>query len=159
MKKIICLILIGVACLMPTRIKGVNADIYDIMTNCKKVEVTINNENFVYDKEDKEYDEILDEINEMLIGSHEMPAFGVSIDKDTKEAKKIGVWVELKYDKVYSHNEMPFDSLLIQVEKNWNGFNIYRGNNGIYEGRCFYINLLDNNMDDLYNLLISFPQN
>ena len=67
---------------------------------------------------------------------------------------KQGVWLKLIYDKTFVHNEMPFDSLLIQIEKDWTGFNIYRGNNGIYEGRCFYIDLVNNNMKNLYECII-----
>lgn len=155
MKKIITLILFGVACLMPHTKNIVSADIYESINNCKEIEIIIDNEKTTYQSTDNEYDKILNELDKMLENSHEMPAFGVSLDNDTKEAKKTGVWIELKYSETYSHNEMTFDSLLIEVEKDWGGFNIIRGNKGNYEGRCFYINLNKNNMDNLYDLLIS----
>lgn len=159
MKKIITCILAGVACLMPHKQSVEYPDIYEAINACEKIEITIDGNVTQLNYENCEYEAILNELNKMLEESHEMPAFGVSLDHETKESKKSGVWLELKYSETIIHNEMPFDSLLIQVEKDWSGFNIYRGNKGVYEGRCYYIDLVDNNMDNLYDLLITCPQN
>ena len=91
-------------------------------------------------------------ISDMLEGSHEMPAFGVSLDNETRMAKQSGTWIELIYDKTYTHLDMPFDKLLIEVNPEFSGFNIIRHHNGEYSGRCYYINL-DGNMQELYNYL------
>lgn len=144
---------------MPYKFTEVSADIYDTINDCQKIETYIDGEKYSFSSESDEYVDVLDEMNDMLNGSHEMPAFGVSLDNETKEAMKSGVWIKLVYNKTYTHNEMTFDTLLIEVQKDWSGFNIYRGNKGIYEGRCFYINLVDNNMDILYDLVASFSQN
>ena len=64
-----------------------------------------------------------------------MPAVGVSIDNLTREEMKSGSWIELEFDQCYIFNEMPFDALLIKVEKDNYGFNLIRRHNGKYEGR------------------------
>ena len=96
--------------------------------------------------------EVLKVITDMMNGYHEMPAFGVSLDNETRQAMKQGVWLELKFGEVKSHNGMPFESLVIEVAPNYGGFNIIRQTDGKYEGRCFYVSL-DGDMSILYNYL------
>ena len=57
------------------------------------------------------------------------------------------------FEKTKVYNEMPFETLLINVEKDWSGFNIIRKHDSKYEGRCFYINLENADMSKLYELL------
>lgn len=144
---------------MPYKKDVISADIYDTLNDCKTIETHVNGETLTHNSNSAEFDEILSQMDIMLTGSHEMPAFGVSLDNETKDAMKKGVWLKLIYDKTFVHNEMPFDSLLIQIEKDWTGFNIYRGNNGIYEGRCFYIDIVDSDMSELYEVIISYSEN
>jgi len=155
LKKIITLLLLGVACLMPKNFTIEMPEIVNVINSTNSIDVVIDDNINTFEKEDDKYNEIIDQLNDMLEGSHEMPAFGVSLDNETKQAKKKGVWIELKYSATYTHNEMPFDTLLIEVQKDWTGFNIYRGNKGKYEGRCFYIDLVNNSMNNLYDTLVS----
>jgi len=85
--------------------------------------------------------------------AHDMPAFGVSIDELTKEEMKRGFWIELEFDKKYEFNGMPFDALLIKIEKDIYGFNLIRRNNNKYDGRCFYLSL-ENSLNDLYDMIV-----
>ena len=78
-----------------------------------------------------------------------MPAFGVALHNDTIEVMTKGIWVEFIFDNTKSHNEMLFDSLLINVVGEHSGFNIIRKYQGQYEGRCFYVDLIDNNLSTL----------
>ena len=50
---------------------------------------------------------------------------------------------------------MPFEKLLVEVGKEFYGFNIirYTSERG-YDGRCFYIDLVNKNMSDFYNILM-----
>jgi len=127
--------------------------IYEAIKGCEKVEIVVDNITTVVDNGSDNYTQIFDELDKMLNNAHEMPAFGVSLDNEVNEALKTGVWLKLIYSDTITYNEMTFDTLLIEVQKNWNGFNIHRGNNGIFEGRCYYISLTDTNMDNLYELL------
>ena len=74
------------------------------------------------------------------------------LDNETREAIKTGLWIELIYSNTQEYNEMPFDTLLIQVEKDYTGFNIIRKHNDKYEGRCFYL-ALNGDMSKLYDIL------
>ena len=47
---------------------------------------------------------------------------------------------------------MPFDELIINITKDSSGLNIYRGNDGVFEGRCFYLDL-KGNLNDLYDFI------
>ena len=94
------------------------------------------------------------EIKFIFNNSREMPAFGVALHDDTIEAMKNGVWLELTFDKIYTHNEMVFEKLLIKVEENLTGFNIIRFYGGQYQGRCFYIDLVNYDTSKLYDMLV-----
>lgn len=93
------------------------------------------------------------ELNKLLVDCHVIPAFGVSIHQETIKVISKGVWLKLKYNNTQSVDDMSFDELLIEVDPEFMGFNIIRGNSGRYEGRCYYINLIQNNMSKLYNYL------
>ena len=103
----------------------------------------------------KEYNKILSCWNKMIDCAHDMPAFGVSLDQYTKEEMKKGLWVEFYFGKVLECNGMPFERLLISVEKDSQGFNLLRYNSKCgYDGRCFYLDLVDKNMGNFYDLLL-----
>lgn len=95
---------------------------------------------------------IKSELKNLFENSHEMPALGVSIHNETVTELEKGLWLILQYNETKYHNDMPFDELLIKVNKEDYGLNIIRGNNGIYEGRCYYLNL-DKNTSKLYNTI------
>ena len=92
--------------------------------------------------------DIINAMNTMLNNSHETPAFGVSLDHETRDELKKGTWIEFSFGTTQYYNDMPFDSLLIKVVAEDMGFNIIRKHDGIYDGRCYYISL-NNNMSIL----------
>ena len=92
----------------------------------------------------EEFEKILSAWGETLKEGRQMPAFGVSIDRLTREEMKKGEWVEFIFDGRCEINEMPFEKLLVKVEENYCGFNIIRYNSeGGYFGRCYYLQLKD----------------
>jgi hypothetical protein len=123
--------------------------IKEYLTKYDNIEVIIDNN--IYEIND--LDKLNDVIKEILNCSREMPAFGVSLDNETKTAIQNGVWLKFKYDKVENFNDMSFDTLLINIVPEYSGFNIIRGNHNVYEGRCFYISL-NGTMKPLYDYLI-----
>ncbi len=90
----------------------------------------------------------------VIIEARSMPALSVAIDDIVKKDINRGVWMSIKYPKQQIVNEMPFDELLIKIDKNYLGFNIIRGNKGVYDGRCFY---LDNDieLESLYTYILT----
>ena len=114
----------------------------------------INGEQTSYQTTSNIFSEVTDKLNTICIEAKEMPAFGVALDHETREALKEGVWVELIYSQTHEYNEMPFDSLLISINRDYTGFNIIRKQNGLYDGRCFYLNL-EQNMAILYDFILS----
>lgn len=107
----------------------------------------------------KEQNQIDNLFSEAIEDSFSMPAFAVSLDNLTKEEMKSGLWLEFVFDKTMSINEMPFDSLLVNVNKDQYGINLIRGNDCIYEGRCFYLDLRGKNLDELYDYLSNISSN
>ena len=101
---------------------------------------------------DDKYELVLEALNLICKNSHEMPAFSVAEHKNTIDALGSGTWLELEFDTTKTYNEMPFDSLLIEVDSNFSGFNLIRKYNGKYDGRCFYLNL-SSNMEYLFNTI------
>lgn len=124
-------------------------NIQDSFKDSQSITVYKNGASQTYYKED--FQEILEVFEKMILGSREMPAFGVSVDKLTREELKHGLWIEFNFSKTMDYG-MPFESLLIKVEKDYSGFNIIRKYNGLYEGRCFYLDL-EGTMEELHNFL------
>lgn len=154
MKSILICLMLGVSLFMGCGKDAKTFDrIQDVFKESCCIEVIIDNSSKEYKKQSQEYNKILDEFQNMIDGSIQMPAFGVSLDNETKQAIKSGVWIKFCFDFVGYNSEMPFDTLLIQVDGEYRGFNIIRGNNNLYEGRCFYLDL-NCNMQSLYNRLL-----
>lgn len=144
-------------CVCATMLLGVNMETKNIqqyLTNCNNAYVIINN-NYT---EIKNLDELNLVVTDMIEDSHTMPAFGVSIHTETLKEIKKGVWLKLQYSQTNYVDDMPFDELLIEINPEFQGFNIIRGNKGIYEGRCFYIDLTNNTMRLLYDWVNKIEQ-
>ena len=84
-----------------------------------------------------------------------MPAFGVSIDDLTRRERSAGVWVEFCFDRERECDGMPFEKLLVKVLPEYCGFNLIRCCGGAYTGRCFYLDLQDGSMQELYSAALS----
>ena len=70
-----------------------------------------------------------------------LPAFGVSIDRITRERMREGMWLEFVFPaKEYSEG-YPFDRLLAELRGDFRGFNLIRHYMGGYDGRCIYLDL------------------
>ena len=124
-------------------------DVFDKSTN---ITIFKNGTEYSYFKGDDKFEILLSSLKTITKNSKDMPAFGVSLDNETKQEKLKGIWFELKFKNTLHFNDMPFDALLFKVEKDNSGFNLIRKNNGTYDGRCFYLNL-NSNMGDLYKLI------
>ena len=120
-----------------------------IISSANGVIIYMNGEELNIDKTHDDFALIIDEFLEMIDGGHDMPAFGVSLDTETRVAMKTGMWLEFTYNRAYEHNGMPFESLLLELNSDYSGFNLIRKANGKYEGRCFYISLVDKDMSKL----------
>lgn len=118
----------------------------DVYYNGQKVEIT--------QAQISELDKLIEKVFD---NSRQMPALGVSLHDKTMEARNEGIWVEYKFDETKYSEELPFDSLLFQIEKNSFGVNLIRGVEGKYEGRCLYFDL-DNNFDSVYEYIITIAQ-
>lgn len=121
-----------------------NDSIRNYFADAKSITIIKNDDKFCYTKGDDKFEEILFSLLSVTKNSHDMPAFGVSIDSETKKAIQSGTWIELQFKTTKTFNEMPFDALLIQIEEDYQGINIIRKNNKKYDGRCFYLNLKSN---------------
>ncbi len=129
-------------------------ELNEIIESSDSINVYNNGETFVYRQQDAPYSQIIDGWTTMTDGVHEMPAFGVSLNKQTVEAMNDGLWVEFVFDKQYTHSGMSFEKLLVNVEKEWQGFNIIRYNaDDGYSGRCYYYDLVGKDMSQFYDIL------
>lgn len=139
-------------CMCATMLLGGNVENKDIksyITNSDKAKIIIDGQYIMVENTEK-LNQIL---NNMLSNSHTVPALGVSLHAETLKAMQTGVWLKLQYNGTQVVDDMPFDELLIEVNPDFNGFNIIRGNRGIYEGRCYYIDLVNNTMKPLYDFI------
>jgi len=128
-----------------TIILGANMEVKNInhyICNAKQAQVIIEGKYYQI----KDMENLNNVLSQMLQESHQMPALGVSIHTETIMAINKGVWLRLQYNGTQQVDDMPFDELLIEVNSEFVGFNIIRGNRGIYDGRCYYIDLNNSTM-------------
>lgn len=125
-----------------------NNSITDYFNHTSAITIIKNGEKFSFLKGDDKFQSLLSSLIIVTKNSQDMPAFGVSLDNETKSKLLSGTWIELEFNETNFFNQMPFDALLIEVDETYQGINIIRKNNGTYDGRCFYLNL-KNNMSEL----------
>lgn len=106
-----------------------------------KMIVSFSGTDYVFEKGNDKFEKVILALEKIVVDSHEMPAFGVSLDEETRKEKNKGIWIELLFDSPCKHDGMDFESLLIKVEKEDYAFNLIRKYNGKYEGRCFHLSL------------------
>ena len=131
-------------------------ELNEIIASSEYINVYNNGDVTAYKQNETPYNKIVEGWTVLCENARQMPAFGVSLNNETIEAKKVGLWVEFVFDKQYTHSEMTFEKLLVKVEKHWQGFNIFRYNaEGGYIGRCYYFDLVGNNMSQFYDILMN----
>lgn len=134
-------------------------DITYYFDEASEIIVTVKGESTTFNKGDEKYEAIILSLKNVTNGAHEMPAFGVSLDKETRKEMQDGTWIELVYNLPKKHNGMPFESLLISVNADYSGFNLIRKVNGKYDGRCFYLDLVNKNMSEISTTLQNLSLN
>ena len=131
-------------CLRIINVREVTMQFTEIFNSSSSVILYRDGLSHEFYKGEEEYGRIISGWNELICRAVPMPAYGVSIDKLTREEMKKGEWVEFIFDGRCEINEMPFEKLLVKVEENYCGFNIIRYNSeGGYFGRCYYLQLED----------------
>lgn len=134
---------------------GIAIELKDVFDKADKINLLNDGEQTCYYVGEERYAEILIGFKEMIENARQMPAFGVSLNNETLKVVKSGVWVEFDFGKAYESNGMPYEKLLINVNKSWQAFNLIRYNSSCgYEGRCFHYALVDNDMSNFYDILL-----
>ena len=118
----------------------------------KSITIFKNGKSRIFKENEKEFKNIIQQFTEQTQNSVEMPAYAVSLHNETIKAINDGLWIQFNFEQEKTHREMPFDALLININKDYCGVNVIRHYNSKYEGRCFYLNL-DNNLNDFYDFL------
>ena len=131
-------------------------ELNEIIASSECINVYNDGEVSVYRQNETPYNRIVEGWKLLCENAREMPAFGVSLNNETIEARNIGLWVEFVFDKQHTHSSMTFEKLLVKVEKEWQGFNIFRYNaEGGYNGRCYFYDLVGSNMAQFYDILVN----
>ncbi len=121
--------------------------VQDVLPYANQLEI-ISNGNIVVLSQEQQ-DDLMQEIKTLLADSHTVPAFGVVFDDMYQQEIQSGNFVSIKFANVCEINGLPFDQLVFKVEKDWQGFNLMRGENGHFQGRCIYVDLMGKNMQNL----------
>ena len=134
----------------------ISAELVEAFDCAEKINVYNEGKMSVYGTDNTSFNEIIIGWKSMLDGAYTMPAFGVSLDAETREALNEGLWVEFEFNRVMEYSQMTFKKLLVRVERSFSGFNLirYTEDRGYY-GRCFYYNLGNKNMSDFYDILLN----
>lgn len=124
----------------------------DLFSEASSVEIYNNGQILeLTESEQKKFDELF---CSAITDARQMPAFGVSLHDDTIEAMQNGFWIKFIFDGKMIKSEMPFDELLINVQQDCHGLNVIRGNDGVYEGRCYYLDL-KSTLNEVYDFLLT----
>lgn len=97
----------------------------------------------------EEQNDVCTQVARMLEKAHTLPAFGVITEEMFEEYSSQGVMVSLKFDKPCELMGLPFDELVFKIDEEAQGFDLIRGMNGVHQGRCIHIDLIENNMSEL----------
>ena len=114
--------------------------------------------NQVIEITDEEKADIQGEIIKYLENAYDSPALAVTFPEFYKVMLKDGYFLNFKFDKHYEFNGLPFDELTIKIEDNAYGFNVFRGENGVFQGRCIYVNT-ENSSSELYKIVKEIVDN
>ena len=128
-------------------------EVFEIIPQAKSVAVYLDGAKSEFPAGSTEFAAIVSGWTKMTEGAHQMPAFGVSIDKLTREEMKSGKWVEFCFSSVRHSNGLPFDALLLTVRTEYRGVNLVRNWEGLYQGRCIYVDLDGGDMSALADAL------
>jgi hypothetical protein len=118
-------------------------NIQDAIMNADSITIHTNNQEYVLKKDSFQYDLVLNFIEDILEDSYQMPALGVALNDEIVGEKNNKDWVEFSFGNRGECSGMFFDKLLVFIENDMGGVNVFREVDGRYEGRCFYINLRD----------------
>lgn len=101
---------------------------------------------------DSEKAEIQEELLSFLENAYDSPALAVIFPELYTEMIKEGYYLNFRFDSHFEINGLAFDELTFKVEEDGYGFNIYRGVDGEFKGRCFYMNC-ENSSKSLYETI------
>lgn len=127
--------------------------LYDFFSDSNKITIFDDGKIYEFPQNSTGFGEILKEFLYLINDAHEMPAFGVSLHEETTQALTNGLWLKFDFEEEHEHNDLPFTSLLIYVNPQDQGFNLIREYQHRFEGRCFYLSLQQNNMQDLFDVI------
>lgn len=116
-------------------------NVQDAIMNADSVTICFSSKEYTIVKDSFQYEMGMNFIENILDGSHQVPAIGVAINDEIIAEKENKEWVEFSFNKRCECDGMVFDALLIFLEKDMGGMNVFRKIDGKYDGRCFYINL------------------
>lgn len=129
--------------------------VQEIFDEVREIDIYYNGSNTKLLPAQTGYKLVIDAFISMLADGRQMPAFGVSLDNETRKVMKEGLWVEFDFGKKLWYSEMSFEKLLVQVVASYSGLNIIRYNSDEgYFGRCYYF-ALSGNMSEFYDILKS----
>ena len=112
----------------------------DCLNYVESFEIFENGNIEMIDFKHKKFNLILNKVKDLFCESRLMPAFGVSLHKETLNEMKNGSWLQINFSKQQMKNGLNFNSLLFKLEKT-QGFNLIRLYENKYEGRCLYLDL------------------
>ena len=129
-------------------------EVLSVMPQADRIVLYTDGTEKIFFRQDTEFLDIVEAWETITQGAHQMPAFGVSIDRLTREEMKSGNWLEFFFAEKYESNGLPFDSLLFVVRSEYKGINLVRRDEkGLYQGRCIYIDLNGRDMSALAAVL------
>ncbi len=88
------------------------------------------------------------QVFQMLENSRTLPAFGVMFGDMFQDYISQGNFVSLKFGKVLELSGLPFDELVFKVDSQAQGFDLVRGMNGVFQGRCIHVDLMGSDMQE-----------
>lgn len=125
-------------------------NVVDVLPYSQNMDLIANG--IVYEISSEQKANIQKELVTFLEEAVQVPAYAVTFPEMFEEMVKDGYYLSFNFDTVIEINGMPFDQLVFEVFEDCSGFNVFRGNNGVFQGRCFYVNT-EKSSSDLYKVV------
>lgn len=119
----------------------------DLICNGKVLEITA-----------EESAKIESELSKLIKGAKIDVGLSVMFEGEFEEYIKEGDFLNFKVDGLCDIDGMEFNELIFKVVEDGQSIELYRGIDGSYRGRCFYVES-KKSTSDLYNLVQSIKEN
>lgn len=129
----------------------------EVLPFVQDIALDVNGQEVVLSQQQTE--QLSQQIADLFQNSITLPALSVVFEEDFQQMHSDGTYISLKFGQTMQVNDLPFDELVFKVDPNVYSFNCFRGNEGVFHGRCIYVDLNGKTMQQFSAFVSELAQN